>query len=276
MRIRYEIFEAGHCCHPERTALSGGTYSAVAFPALCFLLYHPDKGAILFDTGFSSRFSGMCRKWPGRLYNLLLPVEIGEKEDLAVQLRDKAGINPADVRTIIVSHFHNDHIAGLMDFPAARILCGKAAYDAARSLGPFSGVLHGLSPALLPQDMASRVSFIEDTKPVDTSHALSAFAQGYDLFGDASIVAIPLPGHAPGHYGLFFTDTDGRQVFLVADACWSSATYRELRMPHPVTRLVHQDWKAYTGTIHKLHQISQDNKNTLIIPSHCREFSRHA
>lgn len=274
MQIKYEIYQAGACRHPERITIKDGVYSPVSFPALCFALHHPTKGIILFDTGFSSRFAKICKKFPERLYNMLIPVRIEDKDDFVNQLKRRARINPQDVYAIFLSHFHVDHIAGLLDFANAKIICSKEGYGAIRNLGKVSALLHGFSPDLLPADFFAKASFVEDAPQTSLAHELSPFDAGYDVFEDGSIYAIPLPGHTKGQYGLFFKEANDAPVFLIADACWSSKAYREYKKPHFITSLVHHNWKMYCETLLKLHQLYKRRKNIVMIPSHCREFAR--
>lgn len=81
---------------------------------------------------------------------------------------------------------------------------------------------------------------------------ISPFEQGYDLFSDGSVFAIALPGHAKGQYGVVFQDQNNETVFLCADACWSSRAYKEYKLPHFITRLIHHDWRSYKSTDERL------------------------
>ena len=62
---------------------------------------------------------------------------------------------------------------------------------------------------------------IEFTDLLELEPPFDGFGHGLDLFGDASLLLVSLPGHAAGHFGALFDDGRG-PVFLVADASWSS------------------------------------------------------
>ena len=47
------------------------------------------------------------------------------------------------------------------------------------------------------------------------------------------------------------TDTEG-EVLLAADACWVSRSYRSLRMPFPLARLVMDDPAAFRRSLEQL------------------------
>jgi hypothetical protein len=57
----------------------------------------------------------------------------------------------------------------------------------------------------------------------------------------------------------------------VADACWSSRAYQELAPPHGLAQLIFSDRTAYHDTLKKLHQLSQQQPQLRIIPTHCTE-----
>lgn len=271
MKIAYDIYSAGRCRQSERFVIRDGGKDRVSFPALCYVLHHPQKGPILFDTGFSYKFTQNCRRFPDLFYNLLIPVEMTAVDDLAVQIKKHAGLEARDIRTIILSHFHIDHMASLCDFPNAQIICSRTAYNSVRNLGNLRGILHAFLPRLLPPDFVGRARFVEDTPRQALSDAMAPFRQGFDILGDGSIMAIPLPGHAAGQFGTIFDAIDGKKTFLVADACWSSRSYRENIMPHPLTRLIQHDWSAYRETLYRLHRLHLNQPDMAIIPSHCRE-----
>ncbi len=272
MQIEYNTYAVGFCSHTERTAIKGGRKSPVAFPALCFALKHPTVGIMLFDTGFSSYFAEICKNFPDKIYNLLLPIEITPENNFSSQLKRHQNIDPNDVKVILISHFHIDHIAGLLEFPKARFICSKEAYEAVRHLGRIGALIQAYCPKLMPADFIDRCNFIENTDLVDISTEISPFEFGYDLFADKSIIAISLPGHAKGQYGILFKDTQNKTVFLVSDACWLSRSYKEFRMPHFITSFVHYNWHSYKETLYRLHRLYKNRPEVKIIPSHCREI----
>lgn len=67
------------------------------------------------------------------------------------------------------------------------------------------------------------------------------FRSSYDLFGDGSLVLVPLPGHTAGNTGLFINRASGSRLFLVGDAAWSSENYMRPATMHPIL------WSMFTS-----------------------------
>ncbi|MNI45679.1 hypothetical protein D3C73_1001170 [compost metagenome] len=91
-----------------------------------------------------------------------------------------------------------------------------------------------------------------------------------DVLGDGSLLAVELPGHAIGQIGLLLS-TQRHAYLLCADAVWSSRAYREDRAPHPLTRLIVPERKAYKESFDKLVRLHQQYPKLRIVPSHCPE-----
>lgn len=270
--LEVELLSGGHCRHPEFVTLQGGSWRSCQFPSLFAVIYHPTRGVILYDTGYASHLLTGDHGWKGRVYLWITPVSLDTGESALAQLGAR-GIAPEDVTHIVISHFHADHIAGLRDFPKAQFWCTRAAYlDVARTTG-LAALRKGFLPGLLPDDFASRLQSIEQANRVALPQAFAPF-EAYDLFGDGSLRAVPLPGHAAGQVGLLFESRRGRTVFLIGDACWSETAYLELRPPHAITRLITHSSSDYLATLELLHRLALRQPDLLLIPSHSRRDYR--
>ncbi len=269
-RVAWRMFKVGHCRQIEHFACIAAPWRVCEFPALAALIVHPAHGPILFDTGYSARFFEATQRWPERLHRLATPVTLLEGESLVDQLT-AAGISARDIRTVVLSHFHSDHISGVADFPQAALLCSRVGWDVIRSTTRFSGARRGLLPGLLPSDFASRAHFLEAHCPVPLPDELAPFEQGHDLIGDASVLAVPLPGHADGQIGITFVGENGQRVFLVADAAWSMQAIRQLAPPMGLADKLLHHTPDYPINLRRLHQLHQRAPEVLVVPSHCRE-----
>src|SRR5688572_3585197 len=268
--IKFTLMAAGYCTHPEFITIRGGRWRSVPFPALFALLEHSQAGPILFDTGYTGRFFSETRRFPASLYARLTPVHFNEVEAACRQLQAR-GFNPGDIRYLIISHFHADHIGGLLDFPLAQYLYFDEAYGFVRSLQGFRAVRAGFLPGLLPPDFEARSRPLPLGRLQPLPRRYAPFTTGFDLFGDESLVAVPLPGHAPGQLGLFVQTADHGLIFLIADACWQSRAYRDLLWPHPLANLIIAEPQAYRATLQKVHEWHKNNPARPLIPSHCLE-----
>jgi glyoxylase-like metal-dependent hydrolase (beta-lactamase superfamily II) len=268
--IEWRVFKVGHCRQCERLSRKTALWRFCEFPALVGLIEHPDHGYILFDTGYSTKFFEKTRHFPERAYRLATPVSLEPRESLVDQLAD-CGIDNRQIRTIVLSHFHADHIAGVSDFPGASIVCARSGWEEIRSVGRLVGVRRGLISGLLPDDFAARASFIEDLPVANLPPDLLPFEEGFDLLGNGQIFAVPLPGHAQGQFGLCFLAPNDRYVFLAADAAWSISAVRDFTLPmNLAARLLHHT-PDYPKSLHRLHLLHRRNKEVLIVPSHCWE-----
>ena len=260
---------AGFCLHPEFMSIRGGSWRPCRFAAGFLYLRHRRHGVCLFDTGYSDHFQTETRSFPNQLYARLMPPRFEGADRACEQLR-RLGIAPQDVRSIIVSHFHADHIAGLRDFPKASIVCAEPAYAAMRRARGLRGLLQGLLPGLMPDDSDARVRFIESFDAVALPPPLAAFGHGRDIIGDRSVLAVDLPGHGVAQIGLFIPETSNGPLLLAADAAWSLEAVKNLLPPPRLVTTLLGDSKTYLSTLAKLHDLHHAAPELTIRPSHCR------
>ena len=266
--VRLRLLAAGACSHPEALTLRGGTVRPVPFPAGFACIGHPEHGVVLFDTGYSARFFAETARLPAALYRWITPVAYRDEDGAASQLR-RLGIAADDVRYVVLSHFHADHIGGARDFPQARFIYREEAYRAVARLGKLASVRAGYLPGLLPDDLAARSRPLEACAAVKLPGTMP-FACGYDVFGDGSIVAVDIPGHAAGQIGLFLS-TGPYTYFLCADAVWSSRAYREGRPPHRLAGLIMDNREQYRDSFERIRRLHEAHPDIRIVPSHCGE-----
>ncbi|MDO8398890.1 MAG: MBL fold metallo-hydrolase [Bradyrhizobium sp.] len=145
---------------------------------------------VLFDTGFGGNG----------------PPSVGK---LADNMK-AAGLDPATVSTVVISHFHPDHISGLwvketnaQVFPNAEILMPEVEYK------------FWTDPALvekLPEAARGNVRRIQSTFP--TWKNIKQYADGAELV--PGVRAIATPGHTVGHMS-FLVASGGQQLFIQGD-----------------------------------------------------------
>lgn len=268
--IRSVPLLTGACRHPQAMTIEGGSLQAVDFAAVAMLLLHPEEGPILFDTGYDPAFLAATARLPEALYRWATPLDLPPGGDAATQVR-ALGHDPAHFRHLVLSHFHGDHVAGLHAFPNAAIHCARAGLDDLRGRGRFAATRAGLLPALLPDDLGARARFFEDAPPLPLPPDFAPFDVGADIIGDGSLLAVELPGHCPGHWGLALRDATWGHHFLVADAAWSLEAIRHNRPPPRLTTALLGDTRRVRETLGSLHRLTVRNPELRLTPCHCPE-----
>jgi glyoxylase-like metal-dependent hydrolase (beta-lactamase superfamily II) len=135
----------------------------------CYLITHNDR-RLLWDTGLSVELKGKKQDFEG----MVLSLDMTVPEQLAV-----LGLKPDDVNVVGISHNHADHVGQLPEFQNKPLLVGKPDFDAAagKEDDPFA-------------------AWRARGRPI------TPLTGDYDVFGDNNVIALFLPGHTPGHYGL--------------------------------------------------------------------------
>ena len=81
------------------------------------LLIETNQGLVLVDTGLG-RDDYINPTWITKLFRIITEMPFDSNESAANQIK-KLGYEPDDVKHIILTHMHFDHISGLADFPRA-------------------------------------------------------------------------------------------------------------------------------------------------------------
>ena len=258
------LLNTGFCAASEHHLMRGAPRRATTAHALCALLEHP-RGLVLFDTGYAPRVLDAFGVFPFWIYRALTPTTTRPEWGAVAQL-ERSGFKASDVRLVIVSHLHADHIGGLKDFPDARIVLSERALEVSRRRG-FRALRHGFVPMLAPDDLEDRAQVIRDF----TDAPLTPFGATHDLFGDGTVRLMPLPGHARGQIGAYIEPC---RTLLAADGAWLSAAFRQNRPPDAVPlRAFFDDPAATIQTLDRLHRFHLDHPDVRIVPTHCPEFA---
>lgn len=264
-RIHIDFFTTGYCTAKNSHVHKGEKPFITKFEALCALIDHPSLGKILFDTGYSNRFFDVTKKYPYRLYALATPVFHFEKQSCVNQLQ-QLGVKTEDIAHVVVSHFHADHICGLSDFHKNNFWCSEIGLNHFKSKNALAGVSAGYLKPLLPDKFCAQHPEKELRKI--TLGKFNAWQWKED------ILFVDLPGHCRGQIGLFLRNTNLGDVFLVADAAWSSRAFKERIYPSRIVSFFVDNYKTLTQTIDNLHSFHTDNLDVKIIPTHCNEVAK--
>jgi glyoxylase-like metal-dependent hydrolase (beta-lactamase superfamily II) len=263
--VKLQTLVTGYCLADESHFMQGGVRGKqVRCPARVYVFTHPREGVVLFDTGYAPRVFTASERLPYRLYRRITPI-FTRPEEAALHQLAALGIAPGDVRWIIASHFHADHIAGLLDFPQARFVASVEGLADVTGRSSWGSLRRAFLPELLPPDFAHRARLL--ARSGFTDEVLPELGPTSDLFGDGLLLAVPLPGHARGQMGLLARTTEG-EALLVADAAYSRRAIRENRPPHPITALFADDYRAGVRTLAALQAFAQAHPDVALHPTH--------
>ncbi len=130
--------------------------------------------------------------------------------DPSLAVHERGGA-PADVDRVLLSHAHEDHMAGLYLFPEVPVHVHEDDLEGARSLEGLLAI-YGLDP----EAEAAFTPELIDTFNISGRPDAVPFEDGarFDLGGGRTVTVLHLPGHTGGHSGLL-VEPDG--FFFVAD-----------------------------------------------------------
>ena len=192
-------------------------WRADTMPVHAFLVEHPD-GLVLFDTGQTARAAapGWFPRW--HPFFRLSRFELRSEDEVAPQLR-AFGIESDQIRFVILSHLHTDHVGGIDDFRSASVLVSRPEWE--RATGR-RGLIRGYLPQYWPAGLEPNL--------VDFAGApLGPFQGTFDVMGDRSLLLVPTPGHTLGHASLLVQGQ--RRSWLLAGDMAHTAS--ELALAHP-------------------------------------------
>lgn len=184
-------------------------------PILCWAIEHPE-GVIVIDTGETHRanepgylpeghpFFGACeRRW------------LEPDDEVGPQLR-RLGLDPGDVRTVVMTHMHGDHAGGLAHFPQAEfVLSTREAEMALSASGPQIGYLNHHYPTWF----APRAVDFDGGR-------WESFDRSVPITAAADVRLLPTPGHTVGHVSVAVEEPD--HVLLIAgDASYTVSALLE-------------------------------------------------
>ena len=267
MKWDFYLEHTGFCTSYKSEALRGAKRESIRFYATFGIFNHPLHGLVLFDVGYHPNFFIETKKWPFNLYARITPVYHNNYETASNRLKSR-GFDPMDVKHIVISHFHADHIAGLKDFSNAIFHCSEEAWQGVKGATGFKALRQGFIPNLLPEDFESRLNLVRFSEGESTITD-SILGPQFDLFGDRSFLLCLLPGHAVGQIGAR-VKMKYSEVFMIADAAWLKENFENLHLPSPIVKLFFSSWSDFKASLKRVHDFNIANPEVPIIPCHCR------
>jgi glyoxylase-like metal-dependent hydrolase (beta-lactamase superfamily II) len=130
---------------------------------------------------------------------------------------EAAGVHPADINAVVLTHLHSDHVGGLIDgdkmvYPNATIYISQPEAD------------FWLTPANKATATSRATPFFDPAQqsvaPYQQAGRVKTYAPGAQLF--PGIRAVALAGHTPGHQA-FLLSSKGQHMLFVGDVIHAGA-----------------------------------------------------
>jgi N-acyl homoserine lactone hydrolase len=223
-------------------------------PVPAFLLQHPGVGPILVDTGFHASVAVDPKQSLGPLLGRLYRAEMKPEQAIAAQLRG-LGIDPRDVKVVVMTHLHLDHASAISDFTEATYVLGEGEWAAFHAPRPTLG-------GYVRKHVAHAVEYREVIYSGPTIDSYATFGRSFDLFGDGSVRLLYTPGHTAGHQSLALRLKE-REVLLAGDAIYFVQTLDDERRG-----LFLDDEHNWRRSLREIQLYRRENPDALIIPSH--------
>jgi N-acyl homoserine lactone hydrolase len=228
-------------------------------PIPAYLLEHPRAGKVLVDTGMhetvASKYSLARARNLGVVGTTMSRHTWTRPEQTAAAQLRAIGIDPTDIRLVVMTHLHFDHASALCDFPNANVLVDRREWSGAWS---WDSLLHGYSRTQLD----ARPSYRAIDFNASWATPSKSFERTIDVWGDGALRLVSTPRHTVGHLSLIVRLQD-REALLTADAAYTMETIRAGERPW----LTHNR-KAFEHSLQQIQAYDRENSEAIVIPGH--------
>lgn len=239
---------------PSRAAFSyrGGAWGTPYENAMAAILVRHPQASFLIDAGFGANVDQHWQTIPWLMRQL---ASYDKGTPAAAQLQQH-GIARDEIKFAIITHSHWDHISGLEDFPGLAV----------RMPQPELAFIHKQPEWELSRQMLPRLN----VRTFDfTGGSYENFARSLDLFGDGSVVLVPLPGHTDGSTGVFVNLRSGKRFLFTGDLTWALEGFQlPAERPWLARKLLKEDEAEVRRSIVKVHQLLQQYPDLIVVPAH--------
>jgi glyoxylase-like metal-dependent hydrolase (beta-lactamase superfamily II) len=228
----------------------GSLFERREFSMAGALVKHP-MGNLLIDTGFGRNIDQQFRSMPISFraitsYSLWQP---------AADQLTAAGYDPKSLHAILLTHSHWDHVSGLPDFPGVPVLVTRQEREFIRKSGDM--------------DFCRLFTGIRYQEYGFEGGPYLGFPASHDVYGDGSIVVVPVPGHTPGSVVVFVTLPNRRHYAFVGDLVYQleGISQREER-PWLVRRKADTDADGNRQNMLRIVALKERLPDLVIVPAH--------
>lgn len=187
--------------HRLYTGSDGGGIPAIAFdrtwtewmPINTWVIEHPE-GIVMVDTGESAQAMNRdyfsCDPFNQFFYTAFLRFAVTPEDEIGSQL-EVLGIPTDEVRWVVQTHLHSDHMGGLKAVAGSEIVVSNV------DLNSRTGTL----PCHYPPGFAPTIAEFQP-EPV------GPFTTSLPLTSDGKVRIVPTPGHTEGHQSVILLEDD--------------------------------------------------------------------
>jgi glyoxylase-like metal-dependent hydrolase (beta-lactamase superfamily II) len=143
--------------------------------------------------------------------------DISPDEAFVPQLA-RLGLEPGDFDRVVLTHLHGDHVGALAEFNPRRVWVAEPEWAPAAR---FPGSMLRFMTAPVYRGFAPRTF---DFK----APSIYGFSGSWPVTSDGSVVALPTPGHSPGHTSFLVRRAEG-DVLLAGDVTYDLPALRTQR-----------------------------------------------
>ena len=142
---------------------------------------------------------------------------ISPEQALVLELA-RRGFKPADFDRVLLTHLHGDHVGALAEFDPRRVWVAKSEWE---PVAHFPGSLKRIMTAPVYRGFVPRIFDF-------TGSPMLGFPGSWPVTPDGAIVALPTPGHSPGHTS-YLVRTGKGAVLLAGDVTYDLPALEEQR-----------------------------------------------
>ena len=173
------------------------------------------------------------------------------------QLRER-GMDPRDIRVVVMTHLHSDHASGISQFPDATFLVSDKEWDAA---GEGKAAAAATSRASSTTPSTGGCSTSRARTPTRSPRSAASF----DLFGDGSVRLVFTPGHTAGHLSVILRLKD-REALIAGDAIYTMRALRDSALPSRM-----EDAHLFRRSLREIQLYAKETPDAVIVPGHDME-----
>lgn len=252
--MKLSLLKAGKMTSQQSFSWRGGKWGTTYESGMAAILVEHPQMSFLYDAGFGANVDAHAKAMPWLMQKLANYI----KEVPAAEQLRQHGIPPDSIKTIFISHSHWDHISGLEDFPGVEVRMPGAELEFIRARK-----MPGLIDQMIDNLKVKTFEF--------TDGPYENFDRSLDLFGDGSVVFVPLPGHTDGSNAMFVNLRSGKRFLFTGDLTWAIEGFQlPAERPWLARKLVDYDEAEVRRSIVKVHLLMRKYPELVVVPAHDR------